>query len=127
MGKLYTCSLSKLKDYDAKYKYFIVRYPKGVSVDGLIHMPELAPSGELLSAIKQQQHDNVFTIENYKDRLLAELADNEDAISAVDDIGIKLDSGDDVLLVCFCGDPNICHRKILAEVFSANGYDVEVN
>lgn len=127
MSKLYTCALSKLRDFpEIKNKYFIVRFNKDVHIDGLKHLPELSPSPELLSRTKKAQADGSFDFGSYKDELLEELANEEKAISVCDDIGIKLDSGEDVLLVCFCPNPNICHRKIIAEVFESNGYNVEV-
>lgn len=127
MKTLYTCSLSELKNFSGiEYKYLITRYCCGVSIDGLDHMPELSPSPELLREVRQRKSAGTFDRDWFKDKLINELSDDPDAFAAIDDIGFKL-SENDVLLVCFCKDPQECHRSLLAEYLQEWGFDIEIH
>ena len=126
MGTLYTCSLSRLDEYkDIRKKYFIVLRPGKVKVRGLRHKPDLAPSFELLDwALEHKTDDDWY--ERYSAwfrRDMTARAGLRDAISRLDDELAE----HDVLLVCFCPDPNKCHRMLIAKEMENRGHTVYID
>ena len=125
MGKIITCSLSQMHLYAADLKFFIVLRPNNVSVKGLRHKPDLAPSAELFQWVQQHKHEPDWFIE-YAKRFQYDIQHRpglRDAIMQLE----QLAQENTVLLVCFCAEPNQCHRSLLAEELRRRGANVEMH
>lgn len=84
----------------------------------LEHMPNLAPSDLLLARYKDKSISfNEFTSMFKQEMLTASFQ------SALDDIRTDLDEGKDVAIICCEKDPLVCHRNIIANVLSEEGYE----
>lgn len=119
---LITSSLADCKNYEAKYKYFIVINPKNVKLKGFVHRPELAPTRELYSyAMANKNNPDWF--EHYKKQFIHDMHTRAGVINALNDIEKKAKE-DDVLLVCFCSDVNLCHRGLIADEMESRGVKV---
>lgn len=115
---LYTTYLSKLKNIDTSNGVvaIIMRFPPFIPKDSnMIHVPELSPTGELLSEYKE---DKDFA--KFEEKLWKEF-DNEKTKSILKQIEQALEYND-VYLVCCEKDFNICHRSILGKYFEFSGY-----
>jgi uncharacterized protein (DUF488 family) len=111
-----------MKNYDADLKYFIVRSLGKVKAKGLIHRPDLSPSSDLFSWTQMhKQEDDWF--EKYKPRFLTEMKNRIDLSAALDEIQAVAET-QTVLLACFCGDVNMCHRGLIADELTARGVAV---
>ena len=122
---LITSSLANCKNYDAKYKYFIVINPKNVKLKGISHRPELAPTRELYNwAMENKNNDNWF--KHYKEQFIHDMKTRPGMINALNDIEKKAKEAD-VLLICFCSDVNLCHRGLIADEMASRGVIVSKN
>lgn len=120
---LITSSLSDCKNYDAKYKYFIVINPGKVKLKGISHRPELAPTRELYSWAMENKHiDGWF--DHYREVFVNDMKTRPGMINALNDIEKKAKESD-VLIVCFCPDVNFCHRGLIADEMEKRGVKVE--
>lgn len=78
-----------------------------------LHIPDLAPSRELLSALKKSQiHWDEYAA-RYREEMKSPRA--QDLIRRLRGFGDWLD----VVLVCYCADEKHCHRSILLELLEA--------
>lgn len=142
-GHIQLCSLSKYGNYKDNYtkRLFIVRNPMKINASnyGMIHVPELSPSPELYKKYITRWKYNSFTNEEQLklDRLglgatwwslyyeeFIEQMDKEEMQINLNRIIELLEQGTDILLICFCGDLEHCHRKILGQYFASLGYRV---
>jgi len=122
VGKIITCSLGRVKDFEADAKYFIVLRPGKVNIPGLRHHPELAPSSELFLWTQAHKHepDWFTTYSEWFRRDMRERAGLRDAIDKLEqDAKVKT-----ILLVCFCADVNACHRGLEADELARRGVEV---
>lgn len=124
MGKVITCSLSETHRYSADIKLFIVLRPGKVHVKGLRHKPDLAPSAELFSWAQQHKHEpNWF--QDYADRFCHDMRHRPGLRDAVNNLE-AIAAEHTVLLVCFCPDPQVCHRSLIAAELKRRGVSVEM-
>lgn len=87
-------------------------YPRGIKSDHFDKwLRELSPSPRLLFDYKEKRID----WETFKDRFLAELANNIDSIKAINILHDEMKS-DDITLLCFEKAGNPCHRYIVKEL-----------
>lgn len=140
-GHVQLCSLSQYKNYKDNYtkKLFIVRSPGKVNAEqyGMVHVPELAPSPELFKTYQTRWKYNKFTEEEkkiitpagdwfylYTVEYIKQMYNDPDMKMCIDRIQELLDEGTNVLLVCFCGSYENCHRSILGDYYAQLGYEV---
>jgi uncharacterized protein YeaO (DUF488 family) len=121
-GKIITCSLSKMKDYEADLKYFIVRKPGRVKADGMVHRADLSPSYDLFAWTQMHKQEEGW-FSKYTKRFVYEMQNRPDLIAALNEIQ-KASETQNVMLVCFCGDVNECHRGLIADELLSRGVDV---
>lgn len=123
MGKIITCSLSSIDLYSADVKYFIVLRPGKVRVNDLRHKPDLAPSKELFLWAQNHKHEaNWF--QHYAawfKRDMEERPGLREALNRLEEMA----KGKDILLVCFCANPEECHRGLIADELVKRGVNVE--
>lgn len=123
-GKLYLAS---------KYTYELIAPDNSVIIniarkpmkDSRIseHIIELAPSKELFSwYMANKGIDNWF--KEYKKVYKQEIQNNEIALEKMRYIKRILDSGKDVVLLCYCRDVSKCHRSIIGEAYEYVGVEV---
>lgn len=120
MATLYTTYLAKMKKIrlEGTPALFIARYlPHYGLGDEIIHMPSLSPTPELLLSYKAD-----LDWRKYVARFTLEMLRREDMKDALKRVGNILDSGTDVLLVCYEKDYTRCHRYLLAKHFEYCGY-----
>lgn len=126
MGKLTTCSLSAMKNYaQIQTKYFIVLRPGKVKVAGMRHRPDLAPSKELFlwAQAHNLEPDWFSEYETWFKRDMQERPGLREAI-----VRLELEARQkDILLVCFCPEPEKCHRRLIAEELQKRGVTTEIH
>lgn len=143
-GYLQTCSLRNLKLYQDNFdlKLFIVRAPGKIDCNkyGLIHVPELSPSPALYSDYMRWKagkftSDELKLINNdpslsfkrlFKPIFISEMNTRTDLIVNINRIKELLSQGKNILLICFCGDYEECHRSLIADNVSKAGYEVKL-
>lgn len=121
-NKLYTTYLSKLKSIDTSdgIVAVVMRFPPFI-VEGsnMIHVPELAPSGELLAEYKEDKD-----FEKFETKLWEEF-DNDKAKDTLSLIEEALSKHNPVYIVCCEKDYLKCHRSSLGKHFEFLGYEWE--
>lgn len=111
----------------------VVRRPTGwfrAAVDE--NHPELGPPDRLLDEFKARveelkidgmcdegAHNAAWEDLDVADRYRSYLASDEDAATAMDGIRRRVESGEDLVLVCFESDSKACHRHVLLEEFES--------
>lgn len=122
MSILKVCSVSELKNNKSQLNFIITRKLRN-PINNAIHFPELSPSTELFYALKNSEGEqfkknlNVF-------KLNLKQAKYQAVISLIYEEFIK--KGISVTLCCYCKEPELCHRKLVAEEFSSRGITVEI-
>lgn len=125
MGKIITCSLSQMHQYNADYKFFIVLRPGKVHVKGLRHKPDLAPSAELFQWAQTHKHESDW-FSTYAQQFRHDMKHRPGLRDAVDQLE-TLAAEHTILLVCFCPDPCTCHRSLIAAELECRGIHVEIH
>ncbi len=123
--------LSSLKNSGAPAdrKYFAVRHPGKINLAKyhLILKQEIAPSTELFNRVaelKEKGEWNTTTYETMYRPIFIEEMKSLKARNALNEIAKELNSGLNVMIICFCPTEEFCHRKILGEMFEAKGYEI---
>jgi uncharacterized protein (DUF488 family) len=80
------------------------------------HLPDLAPTQEMLDAYKKQKGDWA----EYERRFLALMSERRIETTAAE----RLHHGD--CLLCSEHQPDCCHRRLVCEYLAAHGVDLEV-
>ena len=93
------------------------------------HVPQLSPSLNLFKdylkwANNNEWNENCF-MERYVPRFLEEMKSKE-AKNALNTL-YKMEKQKNILLVCFCGKENICHRSIVCGLMQGVGSNVNCN
>lgn len=116
-----------------KTQYIMIsRYlPKYLDLEkyGFIHLPDIAPSVELLKEVKAYKDNGIFDEELFnswfKPAYSKEIATflRQKNLQIIKDL---LESGTNVVAMCVCGksSKNICHRLVIGELFEGLGYKV---
>ena len=123
MGKVITCSLSSMHLYPADVKYFIVLRPGKVKVKGLRHKPDLAPSQELFTWAQAHKHEPDW-FQHYATWFKKDMVERpglRNALARLEETAKEKD----ILLVCFCANPEECHRGLIADELERRGVNVE--
>lgn len=119
---------AKPNDFDEIWA--IVRSLKSKS-PYLIQVPELSPSWNLFKkylALKEQNNWNENTFQTvYRPQFLTELAQDKQAQAKMEELISKHNAGKSIALVCFCTDPNLCHRSIISDILHAKGIPHTIN
>lgn len=122
---LYTTYLANISNLDDDMRKILVtrwKPRKGIDIDkyNLEWKPELAPSDILLSKYKNAAMTKQEMFEEYKSNLENKLPSLRIVESIVEDI----ESGKDVVLICYEKDVFDCHRSVLADYISKK-YNIE--
>jgi Uncharacterized conserved protein len=106
---------------------------------GFIHVPHLAPSEGLYSVTMYKWKKLKFTKEEkermrvgetgtwwdlYKERFIKEANESDKFKRAYKRLKEHLDSGRNIILICYCDDVTRCHRSIIGEMLVNDGYNV---
>lgn len=119
-GILTTCSLSEVKNlnldqYDVKL--FIARHAgkvmQSLSSKGFVHVPELAPSAELIKRSMQDRKISVHWKKTLEEGYITEISSS---VKYIDRIETHLLNGKNVLLCCYCKEETDCHRKLIKTI-----------
>lgn len=116
------CSLSDLRNHQSDINYMAVRFLKN-KINGVENLPQLSPSPELFSKLKQCRTVEEFN--SFKESFLKEMEaqTSKEAIYSIKEI---LDLGYSVTICCYCGSREKCHTKFLAEMFKELGCEVSI-
>lgn len=154
-GRLVLSGIGKIKEVDLDAfptkRLFIVRKVTASVESALVKynlqtVPQLSPS-ELLFHQYLNWKKNIFTPEDkvilgqrsiplyqedawwslYAPAFIEEMRTRSDLRKCMLRIMELLDSGENVLLVCYCPNPLRCHRGIIGAVIQQKGYTVEFN
>lgn len=91
-----------------------------------VHIPQFAPEEDFLSSYKVGDID-IATMLSEFDLHMRELLNYDIAIKRlVNDICLFIDKGNNVAFVCYEKDSDLCHRKIIGEIFKRMGYNIIV-
>ena len=88
------------------------------------HMIELAPSYGLFSWYLQNK-DNKGWFKTYKETFISDAKQSYSFNNKYNEIKDRLNSGENIALLCFCKDINLCHRSIIKEKLVKDGYVIE--
>lgn len=113
-GKLYTTYFANIKNIPERaVKYFIVRIPpksfRPESYPDIIHRPDLSPSKYLLLSYKEDGNWN-----RYVQVFLKEMNEREDLKRALEELNLRIKTGEDICLICYEKDSSQCHRSLEA-------------
>ena len=129
-GTLYAISLSKWEALPSScsIKLLCVCHPPSPLPKGWVHVPYLAPSPSLWRRVqrvkeKGEWNEQAFR-EHYTPRFNKEMRENERSLLAFKGVAKRLDGGADIAIACFCSNPDMCHRKLIAKSFEKYGYRV---
>lgn len=122
-GKLYTSNPAGLKYLKEKAELWQVMRA-GYDLKNTIRVKELSPSDELfqtyLRAWRKKTTDEWWPL--YEKRFSKEL-ESEEKLKGLRAVYKKLLQGNNVVLICFCDDHRICHRRLLGEFFQPYGVE----
>lgn len=142
-GILVTCCFDDIDEYEKRYNFdirlHITRSRKKGMYSNFIYVPELAPSEKLFTLTQYKWKKFIFSTEEmyylksvnagdwhklYERDFLKEL--NEDGVKRryIKRVCQRLDEGKNILMVCYCKNKDVCHRKYLAEHIEELGYKV---
>ena len=128
MATFHTCRVHDIKKMNISnfYGIFGVRFAK-FNIDGFVLDSRLSPPKELLLECKRLEKEGKWSQEMfdsyYTPNFLRHLK-NEQTYFALKEIMDELDSGVDVLFVCYCKNPLICHRSLVAKILESYGYNI---
>lgn len=120
------CSLSDLdkhKRSSADLNFMIVRYLKD-DIAGVTQFTRLAPSESLLDFAKRNKEKaNFYDI--YHKAFKEELLSNEKQVglALIEDL---VNQGFEINLLCYCKNPDECHRKDVYEALLSRGIEAEL-
>lgn len=112
-GKLYTSYFSNLNNIQKSFRIFsVVRKPQD-----LPNIACFSPSAVLLNQYKSKK----IEYPEFRRRFLKELESNQAASETFKSVINLIESGTDVVFVCYENKSTYCHRKILGELFQEAG------
>ena len=120
---VYTTYLSKMKDIPKGATKFLVTrlLPKGFDKDsygGLIYAPELSPSEQLLFQYKYDEDWNRFRL-----KFVREMKNRKSTQETLSRIGNMLENNEDIYLICYEKEHEVCHRTLLAQELGKRGFE----
>lgn len=142
-GYLFVCSKDDAEHYLATnhfdIKLHIVRSRKKGVPDGFLHVPELAPSEKLFNKTLNRWKKNKFTSDDlfylksinssdwfnlYRRDYLLQIQKDKNMNRYLKRVQQRLDEGKNIIMTCYCLNPDRCHRTLLAKHFESLGYKV---
>ncbi len=126
---IYFRSIRNASPYEFDSVWAIVRSFKNPSKN-IIHVPTLSPNWDLFKKylkLKEDGNWNDYTFSTIYEPEFRHQIDNDPEAQRLLDVLCRLDSeGKNIALVCFCPDWRLCHRKIIAEMLSKRGCQVNL-
>lgn len=117
-------NIRKAKPEDFDEIWAIVRSLKSKS-SYLIQVPELSPSWDLFKTyltLKDDGNWNKQTFETiYKPKFLSQIMNDAAASKKLTELVQKDKENKRIALVCFCTDPSLCHRSLIAQILANYG------
>lgn len=134
-GTLYTCSVANMNKYSHIENKFLITQTcsdnPAIILEryGFLWAPSLAPSKEIfyeyrrLSKLGQWTPDafNNWYTPAYNNYILG----NADPRNLLNYIWKRLADGKDVVIACYCGNVDMCHRKLVGLQFERLGITVD--
>lgn len=117
--KIYTGYFARMKDYPKDVVPIAICAKTPDWYTGLYY-PKLAPSYDILMAYKNHVIDWATYTKRFNNEILSYL----DAQRVVRALAI-LSGGQDIVLLCYERDENLCHRSLVAKWLREFGYEVE--
>lgn len=129
-----------LDKFDIKLQ-IVLSIKKGLRT-GFIHVPQLAPSEKLYNVTMYKWKKLKFTKKEkeimsvgetgtwwdlYKERFIKEANELNNFKRAYKRLREHLDSGRNIILICYCDDVLRCHRSIVGDMLVMEGYEVFFN
>lgn len=113
------CSLdefNKDKALRGDFSFLITRKVMNPSLlKTFIHLPQVAPSEDLLNFTLMGKSKNYSWHEEYTERYFKEMK-SPMALATIDMLRKCIKSGKQVTCVCYCGKDEFCHRRLLASI-----------
>lgn len=127
-GKLYTSNPSGLKYIKEDVELWQIMRA-GYDLSEALRVQELSPSDELfqtyIRAWKNKSSKEWWPL--YEQRFQKEMQ-SEEKLKGLRAVYKKLLLGQNIVLICFCDDHRICHRKLVGEFFEPYGVKaIELN
>lgn len=127
-GKLYTSNPAGLKFFKEEADLLQIMRA-GPDLVNTIRVKELSPSDQLFQSYirswRTKPPEKWWPL--YEERFMDELK-TEEKIYGLREVYKKLLLGRNVVLICFCDDHRICHRKLVGEFFKPYGVEaIELN
>ena len=124
---IYIDNIRGMKPQGFDESYAVVQSMKNINTPWLRQLSALAPSRELFYQylrLKKEGRWNGETFRNiYVPRFLWEM-DAPEAKAALQSLAYKDRQGVNIQLCCFCTDPRLCHRTIVAWLLQTLGANV---
>lgn len=127
-GKLYTSNPTGLKYLKEDVELWQIMRA-GYDLPGAIRVEELSPSDQLfqtyLRAWRNKSPKEWWPL--YEQRFQKEMQ-SEEKLKGLRSVYKRLLVGRNVVLICFCDDHRICHRRLIGEFFEPYGVTaIELN
>ena len=119
-------------------KLHITRHKNKGMLKDFIHVPQLAPSTELFNKTMYKWKKLKFTakeketmkngktgtwLDLYVPEFNNEMNTREDFIKCYNRIKELLNDNKNIIAICYCEDKNRCHRKIISDRLSLEGFN----
>lgn len=127
VGNLYTSKPNDLKKHlkyirqDNVNVLLITRY--GFDFDDAFRYYNLAPSFELFNKIESFKKEFGGDWFSHYSKLFNNELETDEKQFGINEVKSALESGIDIVLVCYCSDYNKCHRKLVADYFKDLGFN----
>jgi len=131
MGTFHTIRIQSAKEVEQVegLKIFGVRFAKFLP-NGWVYKNQLTPSNKLLSVVTDLKKKGIWNAVSFQSEylpvFLKELKNNPEAKKEFEEIISTLEKGIDVQYACYCTEPKICHRGIIAELVRRKGFKVVI-
>lgn len=97
----------------------------------ITQVPELSPSWSLFKTYLKLRDDgnwNEQTFETiYKPQFLSQIANDPAASKKLTELIQKDKAGKKIALVCFCTNPTLCHRSLIAQILTNCGVQITLS
>ena len=134
-GKLITCSVADMNKYShIQNKYLITIVCNNNPTElkrkyGFEWCPSLAPTSEIFQEYRRLVNKNqwgLYMFNNwYTPAFINHILNNKASTDMLNYIYSLLKADHDVVIACYCGNVNLCHRSLVALQFQNLGFDVE--
>lgn len=127
-GKLYTSNPTGLKYLKEEAEIWQIMRA-GFEIENALRVKELSPSDGLFQTYirkwKDQPSEKWWHL--YEERFQQEM-NTDEKIHGLRAVYKRLLTGKNIVLICFCDDHRICHRRLVGEFFKPYGVEaIELN